>query len=85
MRLDQITNGIIDLMNQNNYNQITIDSYIRVWNKINDFLLSEYQTDDYSADKGVKFLEKQYNLLTIYDHGTLSRKSDSIDQDCSFA
>ena len=72
MRLEEITAGLIQLLNKNNYNPVTIQFYQREWTKIGSFLNETYGDTSFDIEKGLSYLEKQYGLKTRYNDGTLS-------------
>lgn len=74
MNLEMITEGLKELLQQNNYNPVTIRFYEREWNKIQCFLTTEYGNTKYEMERGLKYLEKQYGFITKYNDGTLSQQ-----------
>ena len=38
--------------------------------KIQPFLMNEYGDTQYEMERGLNYLEKQYNLITRYNNGT---------------
>jgi len=74
MKIEMITEGLRKLLNENNYNPKTIQFYEREWNKIQCFLVKEYSDTEYDMERGLKYLEKQYNLITKYNDGSLSQQ-----------
>lgn len=74
MRLEEITTGLIQLLNKNNYNPVTIRFYQREWNKIESFLIETYGDTSFDIEKGLSYLEKQYCFKTRYNDGTLSQQ-----------
>ena len=74
MRLEEITAGLIQLLNKNNYNPVTIQFYQREWTKIGSFLNETYGDTSFDIEKGLSYLEKQYGLKTRYNDGTLSQQ-----------
>ena len=74
MRLEEITAGLIQLLNKNNYNPVTIQFYQREWTKIESFLIETYGDTSFDIEKGLSYLEKQYGLKTRYNDGTLSQQ-----------
>lgn len=74
MKLEMITEGLKELLLENNYNPATISFYEREWKKIQTFLMNEYGDTEYEMERGLKYLEKQYNLVSRYNDGTLSQQ-----------
>lgn len=74
MKLEMITEGLKELLLENHYNSTTIHFYEREWKKIQIFLMNEYGNTEYEMERGLKYLEKQYNLVSKYNDGTLSQQ-----------
>ncbi|MCI6042280.1 tyrosine-type recombinase/integrase [bacterium] len=74
MKLEMITDGLKELLLENHYNSTTIHFYEREWKKIQTFLMNEYGDTEYEMERGLKYLEKQYNLVSKYNDGTLSQQ-----------
>jgi len=74
MKLEKITEGLKELLLENHYNPATIRFYEREWEKIQTFLITEYGDTGYEMERGLKYLEKQYNLINRYNDGTLSQQ-----------
>lgn len=74
MKLEMITEGLKELLLENHYNSTTIHFYEREWKKIQTFLMNEYGDTEYEMERGLKYLEKQYNLVSKYNDGTLSQQ-----------
>lgn len=74
MTLTVITDGLLSLLEKNNYNPATIRFYKREWSKISRFILSEYGDEEFDMERGMAYLEKTYNLVTKYNDGTLSQQ-----------
>lgn len=74
MNLEMITEGLKQLLQENNYTPVTIRFYEREWSKIQSFLTEEYGDTDYDMERGLKYLEKQYGFITKYNDGTLSQQ-----------
>lgn len=74
MNLEMITERLKQLLQENNYNPVTIRFYEREWNKIQCFLTAEYGNTEYDMERGLKYLEKQYGFITKYNDGTLSQQ-----------
>ena len=51
MKLEEITTGLIQLLNKNNYNPVTIQFYQREWNKIRSFLNETYGDTSFDIEK----------------------------------
>jgi site-specific recombinase XerD len=74
MKLEIITENLIKLLHENHYNHATIHFYKREWNKIRTFLLQEYGETDFEMERGLKYLEQKYNIVSKYNDGTLSQQ-----------
>lgn len=74
MKLEMITEGLKELLLENHYNSATIHFYEREWKKIQTFLMNEYGDTEYEMERGLKYLEKQYNLVSKYNDGTLPQQ-----------
>lgn len=74
MKIETITEGLRELLIENNYNSKTIQFYEREWSKIQRFLIEVYGETEYDMERGLKYLEKQYNLITRYTNGSLSQQ-----------
>lgn len=74
MNLEMITEGLKQLLQENNYTPATIRFYEREWSKIQSFLTDEYGNTDYDMERGLKYLENQYGFITKYNDGTLSQQ-----------
>lgn len=74
MKLEMITEGLKELLQENHYKLTTIHFYEREWKKIQTFLMNEYGDTEYEMERGLKYLEKQYNLISRYNDGTLSQQ-----------
>ena len=74
MTLTIITEGLLKLLEANNYNPATIKFYQREWNKISRFLFDEYSDEEFEMERGLAYLEKQYGFVTRYNDGTLSQQ-----------
>lgn len=74
MNLEMITEGLKQLLQENNYTPATIRFYEREWNKIQCFLTEEYGNTEYDMERGLKYLENQYGFITKYNDGTLSQQ-----------
>ena len=72
MTLTAITDGLIKLLESNNYNSVTVKFYKREWSKIQRFLVSEYGNEEFEMERGLAYLEKQYNFITKYNDGSLT-------------
>lgn len=78
MNLEMITEGLKQLLQENNYSSATIRFYEGEWNKIQCFLTEEYGNTEYDMERGLKYLEKQYGFITKYNNGTLSQQRDQL-------
>jgi site-specific recombinase XerD len=74
MNMEMITEGLRELLRENNYNPATLKFYEREWRKIQSFLVEEYEDTEYDMERGLKYLEKQYGFVTKYDEGSLSQQ-----------
>ncbi len=74
MKIEMITEGLLALLRENNYNPMTIKFYEREWSKIQRFLTEEYGDTQYDMERGLKYLEKQYGFITRYNDGSLSQQ-----------
>lgn len=74
MNLEMITEGLKQLLQENNYTPATIHFYEREWSKIQSFLTEECGNTDYDMERGLKYLENQYGFITKYNDGTLSQQ-----------
>lgn len=74
MKIEMITEALLKLLENNNYNLATIKFYRREWNKIQQFLIEEYDNTEYDMERGLKYLEKKYDFITKYNDGTLSQQ-----------
>lgn len=74
MNFEMITEGLKQLLQENNYTPATIRFYEREWSKIQSFLTEEYGNTDYDMERGLKYLENQYGFITKYNDGTLSQQ-----------
>ena len=74
MNLEMITEGLKQLLQENNYTPATIRFYEREWSKIQSFLTEEYGNTAYDMERGLKYLENQYGFITKYNDGTLSQQ-----------
>lgn len=74
MKLEEIIDGLLELLNRYNYNEETIKFYMREWNKLKNFLLKQYNDTDFSIEKGMLYLENQYGIVTNYNKEELSRQ-----------
>ena len=74
MKLEMITEGLKELLLENHYNPATIHFYEREWKKIRTFLMDEYGDTEYEMERGLKYLENKYHLVSSYNDGTLSQQ-----------
>lgn len=74
MTLTMITEGLLKLLEANNYNPATIKYYRREWKKLSRFLYDEYSDEEFEMERGLAYLEKQYGFVTRYNDGTLSQQ-----------
>ena len=74
MKLEQIIQGLEKLLIKNNYSPQTIKFYKREWKKLELFLIDNYSSTEFSLDKGLAYLEKQYGIVSKYIDGTISQQ-----------
>lgn len=74
MKIEMITEGLWELLHENNYNSSTIHFYEREWSKIQCFLIEEYGGTEYDMERGLTHLEKQYDFINQYSAGSLSQQ-----------
>ena len=74
MKLEMITDGLRQLLLENNYNPATIRFYEREWKKIRSFLLDAYGDTQFEMERGIQYLEKQYGFVARCNDGTLSQQ-----------
>jgi len=74
MKLELITEGLLQLLKENNYNPNTIIFYEREWKKISSFLLGTYGDSEFDMERGLMYLEKQYGFVGKYNDGTLNQQ-----------
>ena len=74
MTLTAITEGLQKLLEANTYNSSTIRFYKREWEKVRQFLISEFGDEEFEMERGLAYLEKQYDFVTKYNDGTLSQQ-----------
>lgn len=74
MKLELITEGLLQLLKENNYNPNTIVFYEREWKRLRSFLMREYGDSEFDMERGLLYLEKQYGIIGNYNDGTLSQQ-----------
>lgn len=74
MKLKVITKNLKELLLKNHYSSATILMYEREWDKIHTFLINEFGDTEYEMKRGLRYLEKQYNIISKYTDGTLSQQ-----------
>lgn len=74
MKFEEITEKLKELLEKSHYSPNTIKVYEREWRKISSFLQVEYGNTLFDMDRGLKYLEKQYGLISHYNDGTLSQQ-----------
>lgn len=74
MTLTTITEGLLSLLEKNNYNPQTIKFYKREWSKIGRFLSKEYGDEEFDMERGMAYLEKTYSIVSRYNDGTLTQQ-----------
>lgn len=74
MNLKMITEGLKQLLQENNYSPATIHFYEREWNKLQSFLVENYGNTEYDMERGLNYLEKHYGFITKYKDGTISQQ-----------
>ena len=58
MNFEMITEGLKQLLQENNYSSATIRFYEGEWNKIQCFLTEEYGNTEYDMERGLKISRK---------------------------
>ncbi len=74
MKLEVITEGLKNLLFENNYNPATIHFYEREWKKISAFLEQEYNDTEFDMERGLKYLEHQYGFISNCNNETLTQQ-----------
>ena len=74
MKLEMITEGLLQLLKENNYTSNTITFYEREWKRLRSFLMHEYGDSEFDMERGLLYLEKQYGIIGKYNDGTLSQQ-----------
>lgn len=74
MQLEEITNGLRTLLIEQHYNPKTLVFYEREWKKIHRFLLDVYGSSDFDMERGLKYLENHYGIISGYNSGNLSQQ-----------
>lgn len=74
MKLEMITESLKELLLENHYNSTTLHFYEREWKKVHTFLMNKYGNTEYKMERRLKYLEKQYSLITRYNDGTLPQQ-----------
>lgn len=74
MTIENIIEGLHQLLLCNNYSDVTIKIYLREWNKIKNFLYTEYGDSEFNMERGLVYLEKQYSIPSKYNNKTLSQR-----------
>lgn len=64
MKLEVITEGLKNLLLENNYNPATIHFYEREWMKISTFLEQEYNDTEFDMERGLRYLEHKYGFIS---------------------
>ena len=74
MTLDEITEGLKQLLLDNHYSPATIKFYEREWNKIRQFIINEFGDTNYDMERGLLYLEKQQGFISKYNEGSISQQ-----------
>lgn len=74
MNIYSAITGLTELMSQNNYNKQTINSYSRVWKKLANYLIANFNTEEFTIEHGLHFLESEYRINTKYDKAKLTER-----------
>jgi site-specific recombinase XerD len=74
MTLNELCSGLSELLEKYHYSDESKRAYRREWDKLEDYLLSEYGSSEYTAEKGLAYLESQHGIFSAYNDGTLSRR-----------
>lgn len=74
MKLEMITEGLKNLLLENNYSPATIHFYEREWKKIYLFLMDKYGSTEFEMSYGLEYLEKQYGFISKCNDETLSQQ-----------
>ena len=74
MNIYSAITGLTELMSQNNYNKQTINSYSRVWKKLANYLIANFNTEEFTIEHGLQFLESEYRINTKYDKAKLTER-----------
>lgn len=73
MNIYSAITGLTELMSQNNYNKQTINSYSKVWKKLANYLIANFNTEEFTIEHGLQFLESEYRINTKYDKAKLTQ------------
>ena len=74
MKLEVITEGLKNLLLENNYSPATIHFYEREWKKISAYLEQEYNDTEFDMERGLKYLEHQYGFISNCKDQTLTQQ-----------
>lgn len=74
MKLKEICKGLKDLLLKNHYSPATIVFYEREWRKIQEYLFNEHNTDEFTMELGLKYLEFQYQFVSQYKAGEVNQQ-----------
>ena len=55
MNIYSAITGLTELMSQNNYNKQTISSYSRVWKKLANYLIANFNTEEFTIEHDYNF------------------------------
>ena len=66
--------GLTELMTLNNYAQTTIHTYVRVWKKLAAYMIEKFETEEFSIEYGLQFLEDKYQFSTRFDNKKLKQR-----------
>lgn len=74
MTIDEISNGLKQLLENNHYTLATIVFYEREWCKVKDFLAERYGDLEFDMERGLAYLEARYGIQGLYNDGSLSQQ-----------
>lgn len=74
MKLEVITEGLKNLLLENNYSPATIHFYEREWKKISAYLEQEFNDTEFDMERGLKYLEHQYGFISNCKDQTLTQQ-----------
>lgn len=69
MKFSLLIAGLKKQLEDNEYAQSTIRTCCRFWTEMENLFQKEYGTDEFDLDKGVRLLEKHYQLISNHQKG----------------